>query len=256
MQMTTTIMRVLTVATVMVGAGCDRSAAVRDADERGEVALKQARAKREVPAQAITAYRQILDDNPRMALAHLDLALLLHDSAKDYVGAIHHYRRYLELRPDAQKASMINGRIQDATRRFAIQARGDGQVTNAVTGGLSLDMARIVEENASLKIEVARLTQELESLQTQAPVRVPVVEQPPPKPPASVEHAQAPPSAGKLAGSTKPRMYKVRPRDTLSSIAESFYGDRSQWKRILDANGSVLKSDPKRLREGMELSIP
>ena len=52
------------------------------------------------------------------------------------------------------------------------------------------------------------------------------------------------------------RTHKVRQKETLYSIADTVYGDRTQWKRILDANSVDLNGDPKRLREGMELTIP
>jgi tetratricopeptide (TPR) repeat protein len=237
-------------------AGCDRTAAVYDTEERGDQGLQQARSKRVVPAEAIEAYRQILDRSPRMALAHLDLALLLHDSAKDYVGAIYHYRRYLELRPDAQKSSMIVGRIQDATRRFAGQSRASEPIASTPGSGLSVDAAKLVEENASLKIEVARLTQEVESARIHGPERVPAVEQPRDKPVAVVEQGRASLSTPATTAAAKHRTHKVRQKETLYSIADTVYGDRTQWKRILDANSVDLNGDPKRLREGMELTIP
>jgi tetratricopeptide (TPR) repeat protein len=228
-------------------AGCDWRTGALDAGERQEQALRRARELRAVPEQAVEAYRRLLDDNPRMAVAHLDLALLLHDNIKDYVGAVHHYRRYLELRPGAEKAAMIAARIQDATRRFASQIKGGQPATNAVAG-VSLDTAVLLDENASLKLEVARLTQELESLRAR-----PAVVQPP-EPPSRVVADTAPQPPKPPAA--KARTYKVRPRDTLYSVSEAVYGDRTQWTRILDANATLLRGEPRRLREGMELTIP
>lgn len=232
--------------------GCDRTAADYDAEERGDSALKRARAKRSVPSEAVQAYREILDRNPRMGSAHLDLALILHDGMKDYVGAIYHYRRYLELRPDAQKAAMIEARIQEATRRFAGHSQGTERSAGTKGTGVSVDTARLLEENASLKIEVARLTQELESLRTSEGPQTVSGEQTPVKPVSTtlVVRTQVP------APSARIRTHKVRPKETLLGIAETVYGDRNQWKKILEANGSLLKGDPKRLREGMELVMP
>lgn len=48
-------------------------------------------------------------------------------------------------------------------------------------------------------------------------------------------------------------IYVVRRGDTLSAIAQRFYGSASRWRVIARANN--LK-DPKRLRVGMELVIP
>lgn len=53
------------------------------------------------------------------------------------------------------------------------------------------------------------------------------------------------------------RTYAVKTGDTLSGIAQKFYGDASQWPRIADANGIT---DPRRLQtaqqSGKELVIP
>lgn len=50
--------------------------------------------------------------------------------------------------------------------------------------------------------------------------------------------------------------YTVQKGDTLVAIARKFYGGDSDWKRILDANSSVLKGDAAALRPGMKLTIP
>jgi nucleoid-associated protein YgaU len=50
--------------------------------------------------------------------------------------------------------------------------------------------------------------------------------------------------------------YEVQSGDTLLSIAEQFYGDTTQWRRIYDANKDVIGSDPDKLKIGMKLKIP
>ncbi len=50
--------------------------------------------------------------------------------------------------------------------------------------------------------------------------------------------------------------YEVQPGDTLLSIADQFYGDVTQWRRIYDANKDVIGSDPDKLKVGMKLKIP
>lgn len=44
--------------------------------------------------------------------------------------------------------------------------------------------------------------------------------------------------------------------ETLASIADKAYGNRSSWKRIYDANKSVIGSNPSALKVGMKLTIP
>ncbi len=49
------------------------------------------------------------------------------------------------------------------------------------------------------------------------------------------------------------RTYKVRKGDNLEDVSKQFYGRRTLWKKIAQANGNL---DPKKLRPGMVLKIP
>lgn len=49
--------------------------------------------------------------------------------------------------------------------------------------------------------------------------------------------------------------YVVRKGDTLSKIAEQFYGDPTLYPRTFEANRDVLV-DPNRIHPGQELRIP
>jgi proteasome lid subunit RPN8/RPN11 len=50
-------------------------------------------------------------------------------------------------------------------------------------------------------------------------------------------------------------MYRVQPGDSLSRLAQAFYGDRSRWKRIFTANRAVI-TDPNLLPAGIRIAIP
>jgi hypothetical protein len=264
---------------LLLACGCDRSVASRDRQERRDPELQRARAMRMKPSDAMVAYRVLLDASPTLALAHLDFALLLHDHARDLVGAIYHYRRYLELRPKAEKRDLIEHRIRKAQVAFAAivtPPHGGGGVTNAPETQERDPAARMLEENAWLRVEVARLTQENEDLRAAgakppappaavtpaAPTSaaasvsatppappvpvVPAVRPPPPKP--------SPPAANAVSAAL--RKHRVQRGDTLGSIAETVYGDRRQWQRIFDANRELLKGNPNRIREGQVLALP
>ena len=60
------------------------------------------------------------------------------------------------------------------------------------------------------------------------------------------------PTAPEAAAET----YEVQPGDTLGSIANQFYGDQTQWRRIYDANKDAVGSDPDKLKVGTKLTIP
>ncbi len=49
--------------------------------------------------------------------------------------------------------------------------------------------------------------------------------------------------------------YTVRPGDTLSGIAQQYYGSAADWRRIFDANRNILRRETD-LRPGQDLVIP
>ena len=53
----------------------------------------------------------------------------------------------------------------------------------------------------------------------------------------------------------KSRTYVVRDGDTLASISRKFYKSSGHWKKIRDANRSVVV-DPAKLKPGQTLTIP
>jgi nucleoid-associated protein YgaU len=55
--------------------------------------------------------------------------------------------------------------------------------------------------------------------------------------------------------STGMRTHRVAKGETLSHIAQHYYGKASEYNRIFEANRDQLK-DPDKIREGMELKIP
>ena len=50
--------------------------------------------------------------------------------------------------------------------------------------------------------------------------------------------------------------YEVQSGDTLATIAQQYYGDPSQWRRIYDANKDAIGDDPDKLKLGQKLTIP
>jgi nucleoid-associated protein YgaU len=55
--------------------------------------------------------------------------------------------------------------------------------------------------------------------------------------------------------SSEPRTYVVQPGDSLFRVAERFYGDSTQWKRIRDANKAGIDPDG-RIRAGQIIVVP
>lgn len=68
----------------------------------------------------------------------------------------------------------------------------------------------------------------------------------------------APRAAGSVGTATpvEGNSYTVQKGDTLVALSRKFYGGDGEWKRILEANRSLLKGDPASLKPGMKLTIP
>jgi LysM repeat protein len=80
-----------------------------------------------------------------------------------------------------------------------------------------------------------------------APVRAPA-----PAPVATSASAARTTATTPAAG----RRHTIVKGDTLYSLSQKYYGSRSKWRQIFEANRDVLKSKDDPLRLGMELKIP
>ena len=143
------IVSVLIFLHINAGCGCSRAVTWFDERDRSEPLMRKAHTKENEGDldSAIRLYTDALDDNPKAARAHLDVALLLHDYRKDYMRAIYHYRRYLELRSHTEKKAMIKDRIRLAEQLFAASVyRFSGNKTDKV--------AELYRENVELKAEI------------------------------------------------------------------------------------------------------
>jgi nucleoid-associated protein YgaU len=89
---------------------------------------------------------------------------------------------------------------------------------------------------------------------------VPAVAPPSPQRPALSPVASPSVAAAAVTPTAMPEAaadtYEVQAGDTLLSIAEQYYGDTTQWRRIYDANKDVVGGDPDKLKIGMKLKIP
>jgi LysM repeat protein len=229
--------------------------AVLDAEERDHPALQRAKdaLQQGDVDRAAGLYRDVLDEYPRLALAHMDYALMLHDAKKDYLGATYHYRRYLELRPQTEKLAIIQGRMRLAQQLYAAQlVPQDPHMA---------DKVRLAQENEILRLDVARLKQELAAVTNRVVAAAPVVSSVADT--GRVVAVVAPPGNGGAAKPVKSasatpstqRTYKVKAGDTLSSIAGEVYNDRSRWTKISEANRRALGGSTS-LKPGQVLIIP
>ncbi len=224
--------------------GCDPVGTAEEDEKKDPHFLKGDDRKRAMDYKgAIESYERALDNNPRSASAHLELALLYERQEKDPVTAIYHYNRYLKLKADPPHRDVVLQYISACKMELA--------AANSYTGGdsarMNSELARVAEENVRLKREVEQLRQELALRPTNYVIGTPT------PPPTQGQHsAPAPVAPSPPASQPKSaaRTHKVKSGETLTSIAKQH---RVSLASLQAANPGVV---PKDLKPGQELKLP
>ena len=217
------------IALLLVLTGCDTETLSQDEREEKIERVIEARElmKAGQYADAETRFKQALLENPTIARPHLDLATLYQQHIINYVHAIYHYDRYLELRPTSEKRGLV-----EQQRMKVAQLLANTLLKNTP------QVQALAEENRQLKNELMRLrgnTLERESVR---------------RSPENVN-----PSTEEKSANKDVRVYHVKAGDTLSKIAKKFYNDATLWDLIYQANRDALQS-PSGIRVGQTLVIP
>ena len=143
-------------------AGCGKTdAAKAERVERDSALYRQAFAAEQSGdlKEAERLFGKVLIEEPQSFSAHFQLATLLQDHAKDYVGAIYHYRQYLALRPESEKSDVVTNRIWAAEQMLAPQILE--KVGSSVPG---ITQANLLKENERLNRSVVALESEKSAL--------------------------------------------------------------------------------------------
>ena len=253
--------------------GCSQDVGALDARDSASAIMKRARTKTGEGDLdgAIKLYSKVLNDNARLARAHLDVALLLGEQDK-YLDSICHYKRYLDMRPDTEKRRMIEKRMQRAIQLFIATQTPDSSLRTGRKGkkkgervvnndfATTLQKLHRAESNekslratiVELKRDNKKLTGKLsgcESELDQYRAIVGLSQGEPEKPPVDIE-----PEPEEVKPDV-PRTYRVRRGDTLSSIASDVYGDEKQWVKIQLENKNILRGS-QNIKPGQVLVIP
>ena len=157
---------------------CDGPDRADDRNERADRLYRSAmddyRAGR--MAAAAKGFENVLQKDPSNSNARFQLACLLQDSLRDYVGAFCDYREYLRQRPDADKAALARDRLALCEKEMALAmadkhgitgAEGFAKELQAVRGELkeSEDKVRMAEkELATARAKIEALTAERDRL--------------------------------------------------------------------------------------------
>ncbi|MFC1454041.1 LysM peptidoglycan-binding domain-containing protein [Verrucomicrobiota bacterium] len=243
------------IITAVIFTGCSRQVADLDESDFRDPEIRKAQSKIRQGDKdgGIVCLNNALKKRPNLAQAHLLVALLYNDYKKDYVRAMYHFQRYLELRPSAQKRGLIEDLIRQAKMSFAASLSEQVSETTKKIQALEEENSRLKASIRELRNNLAKLVRTGKSLEApRASKPLGFVSQGEIIPPAQNAVALKQQDSVVAPAST---VYRVQEGDTLSLISAKIYHDPRKWKAILDANSSNLVSSDK-LRVGQVLIIP
>ena len=272
----------LLLGALLCAAGCERNPGGpvgAEADDtnyrRGQQLLRQDRKQ-----EALIAYLKAIEIRGDAAPdSHLEAGLLYLQHVKDPIAAIYHLRKYVELRPTARQAELVRGQIDAAKREFARTLPGNPMESKTQRLDMLDQVERLQREVEQLKAELSiarsgstapinRLLIPTESGAANPPPPGPILVQETPEEASPITMAPLParPMTGEQSEAaparTVPtpaaptgRLHTVTRGDTLFSLAQQYYSNRSRWRDIYEANRNQLP-DANSLKLGMQLVIP
>lgn len=149
-------------AAAMMCSGCRQSDV--SASERADRASRHyTAAMAELQAgrvdSAIQQFQNVVKEEPANGNAHFQLAALLEDVKKDYLGAIIHYRLYCMIRPDSEKAVVALDRLKGCETRYA----SDVMTKAGVESRLAKEFETLRAEHEQCGKKLAKAREDLES---------------------------------------------------------------------------------------------
>lgn len=146
---------------LFISSGC-RQADVSAAERTDRASRLYSSAMAELQAgrvdSAIKGFQDVVRAEPGNGNAHFQLAALLEDVKKDYLGAMIHYRLYCLIRPDSEKAAVALDRMKGCETRYA----ADAMTKAGLESKLSVELAALQEEHRKCGKKVAKLSDDLE----------------------------------------------------------------------------------------------
>ena len=134
-------MRLIFAIALLLLVGCDRmitprsSQSIKDAETKANTGDYQS---------AITMYEAALDGSAKTADIHYRLALIYDDKLNDPLNALHHFKRFLALTPNAPHANEARTFMKRDELAVVTQMSGDSVVPRA-------EAARLTNENLTLR---------------------------------------------------------------------------------------------------------
>lgn len=258
---------VLALSYILFAGGCDVGSGqvVREEDESHFVRGKE-ELKRGNYDEALNAFLKVTEKRRDAAESHLDIGLIYLKHLNDPIQAIYHFRKFLELKPDAKESQRVRQCIDTAQKTFAATLPGNPYDVNLQNLEMEEALRAVKAENLELKQQLANALNKISVLEATQSVTVasnrPAVPAPQPQAGQAVRPVSPQqPVQDRRAAQTPavardiPQSYVVQKGDTLSSISRKIYGSSARWKDIYNANRDSMSS-PTALKPGQTLKLP
>lgn len=141
-------------------AGCDRGDVASFTSEADEAFYRQGQqlAKQGRTQEALSSYLKVIAKRGESAPeSHLEAGLIYLQHIKDPIAAIYHFRKYLELQPNARQAQYVRGLVDNAKREFARTLPAQPLESQTERLDFIEQIDRVQRENEQLKTELTAL---------------------------------------------------------------------------------------------------
>ena len=257
----------LACAYIAISGGCDANTGkiTREEDEshfvRGREEMNRGNYN-----EALNAFLKVTEKRRDAPESHLNIGLIYLNNKNDPIPAIYHFRKFLELKPDAEYSERVRQNIDTAQKRFAATLPGNPHDVNLRNVNFEELIRKLRAENLELKQQIAAVTKQLETIQREQTIAAVNARNMAVQQQQSIQQAQTsllqqsqartvqtlqtPPSAPAVAA-----VHTVQAGDTLSSISRKYYDTPNRWREIYEANRDVLPNE-RSLKLGQKLRIP
>ncbi|MFW5802816.1 MAG: LysM peptidoglycan-binding domain-containing protein [Verrucomicrobiota bacterium] len=214
--------------------------------------------------RAAEAFERCLRHAPDSVLAHLQLAMLYEDRLDEPVRALYHYQQYLS--KGGSSAPMAQESMAQLQNRLALRwAATHPSLREKLAQQMKLPQALEPETDAGtagpterekhLMDSIRQLSRLVRRLQDQLREQQPTATDSRSSQLADSDSSVRSSTSAEESNTDEADVYTVQPGDTLSRIAERFYGSSALWAKLQKWNQDLIP-DRNRLVPGMKLRVP
>ena len=146
---------------LLLGSGCGDGDVAPVAAEAEEPHFRQGQqlARQGREPEALTSFLKVIEKRGEQNApeSHLEAGLIYLKHIKDPIEAIHHFRKYRELKPNSQQAGLVRQQEAAAIREFAARLPARPGENQSVRIEVADELERLRRENAEMRAELATL---------------------------------------------------------------------------------------------------